>query len=124
MVAWNAGAERLLGYPADEIIGQSRTRLLPPEVPDDWPRWQQQLARGGAIEDLETVRLCRDGRRVPVALTISPILDEAGTVTGASSIVRDITERKRLEDQLIRQALHDPLTGLANRARVGATRSP
>jgi diguanylate cyclase (GGDEF)-like protein/PAS domain S-box-containing protein len=116
VVAWNAGAERLLGYPADEIIGQSRTRLLPPEVPDDWPRWQQQLARGGAIEDLESVRLCRDGRRVPVALTISPILDEAGTVTGASSIVRDITERKRLEDQLIRQALHDPLTGLANRA--------
>ena len=115
VVAWNAGAERLFGYPADEIVGQPRTPLLPPEVPDDWPRWQQQLTSGAAIHDQETVGLRSDGQRVPVALTISPIRDEAGTVTGASVIARDITERRQLEDQLTRQALHDPLTGLANR---------
>jgi diguanylate cyclase (GGDEF)-like protein len=58
----------------------------------------------------------RDGRRVPVALTMSPIRNAAGAVTGASVIARDITQRKLLEDQLAHQALHDPLTGLANRA--------
>jgi diguanylate cyclase (GGDEF)-like protein/PAS domain S-box-containing protein len=116
VVAWNAGAERLFGYPAADILGQHHSRLLPPDIPDDWPRWLQRLTAGSVITDHETVRLRRDGRHVPVALTVSPIRDGGGTVSGASVIVRDITERKQLEQELTRQALHDPLTGLANRA--------
>jgi diguanylate cyclase (GGDEF)-like protein/PAS domain S-box-containing protein len=116
VVAWNAGAERLFGYPAVDILGQHHSRLLPPDIPDNWPRWREQLTTGSVINDHETVRLRRDGQRVPVALTVSPIRDDAGTVSGASVIVRDITERKQLEQELTRQALHDPLTGLANRA--------
>jgi diguanylate cyclase (GGDEF)-like protein/PAS domain S-box-containing protein len=123
VVAWNAGAERLFGYPAADILGQHYSRLIPADIPDNWPRWLQQLTTGAVINDHETVRLHRDGQRVPVAVTASPIRDDAGTVSGASVIVRDITERKQLEQELTRQALHDPLTGLANRAllqdRVG-----
>jgi diguanylate cyclase (GGDEF)-like protein/PAS domain S-box-containing protein len=116
LITWNVGAQRLLGYPASEIIGRSRACLLPPGIPDDWPLWSEQIVHGGAIVDHDTVRLHRDGTVLPVALTVSPIRDGSGRVTGASLIARDITERKELEEQLIRQALHDPLTGLANRA--------
>jgi diguanylate cyclase (GGDEF)-like protein/PAS domain S-box-containing protein len=116
MVSWNAGAESLFGYAAAEMLGQPRERLLLPQVPDEWPLWREQLAAGGTIDDYETVRLHRDGRAIPVGLTVSPIRDRTGRVTGASVIIRDITERKLLEEQLTRQALYDPLTGLANRS--------
>jgi diguanylate cyclase (GGDEF)-like protein/PAS domain S-box-containing protein len=115
VITWNAGAERLFGYSASEIVGQPQARLVPSGVPDDWPPWCEQLTSGGAIVDHETVRLHRDGTHEPVALTVSPIRDGSSNVTGASVIARDTAERKQLQDQLTHQALHDPLTGLANR---------
>ncbi|HZA80799.1 MAG TPA: EAL domain-containing protein [Actinomycetes bacterium] len=71
---------------------------------------------GEVITDFESVRLHRDGTRVAVTVTWSPIKDDAGAITGVSVIARDITQRQQLEEQLVRQALHDPLTGLGNRA--------
>jgi PAS domain S-box-containing protein len=119
---WNAGAERLFGYGSDEVTGNSADMLLPPSVLDDPSSWHRtigdDLPNGGRpIEGFETTIRCKDGRSVPVAMTVSPIWDgeHGNRYTGAAVIVRDITQRKQLEDQLTRQALHDPLTGLANR---------
>ena len=115
VTSWNTGAERLLGWSAAEIVGRPLTTLWPPErLASDEPMLERALG-GEVVADFETVRLRRDGTRVAVALTWSPIKDDAGRVAGVSMIARDVTERKRLEEQLVRQALHDPLTGLANR---------
>jgi len=116
ILSWNAAAGRLFGYPAAEMIGRRRTDLLPDGSPDHWSDWLPQLAEGAAIDEYETVWLCRDGRSVSVTMAVSPIVDRNGVLTGASVIARDISHRRELENQLTRQALHDPLTGLANRA--------
>jgi len=117
---WNAGAERLLGYRAAEIVGRAAAILLPKEALDDPDGWHQGLTNGAltgprSVEVHETVVIDKNGKRVDVALTLSPIRDGSGTVTGGAMIVRDITQRKQLEKQLTKQARHDPLTGLANR---------
>jgi diguanylate cyclase (GGDEF)-like protein/PAS domain S-box-containing protein len=116
VTAWNPAAEALFGWRAEQVVGHPVTSVWPPEqLATDGPLFERALA-GQVVTDLETVRLRSDGGRVPVALTWSPIKDDAGGVIGVSVIGRDITERKRLESQLVHQALHDPLTGLANRA--------
>jgi len=94
---WNPGAERLYGYRAEEVIGRSIALLAPPERPDELPDIMARLRRGEIIDQLETVRVCKDGRRVDVWLSISPIRDERGVIVGASTIARDITEQKRTE---------------------------
>jgi PAS domain S-box-containing protein len=98
--SWNQGAERLFGYAADEAIGQSIDLIIPPERRPEERDILARLRRGERIDHYETVRVARDGRRVDVSLTISPILDEAGRVIGASKVSRDITERKRTEQAL------------------------
>jgi diguanylate cyclase (GGDEF)-like protein/PAS domain S-box-containing protein len=116
VTTWNAGAERLLGRPAAEMLGHPITSLWPPEqLEGNSSRFERALA-GEVITDFETVRLHRDGTRVAVTVTWSPIKDDTGAITGVSVIARDITQRQQLEEQLVRQALHDPLTGLGNRA--------
>jgi diguanylate cyclase (GGDEF)-like protein/PAS domain S-box-containing protein len=116
VTSWNAGAERLLSRPAAEMLGRPITSVWPPEQLEvERPMFERAFA-GEVITDFETVRLHRDGTPAAVALTWSPIKDDGGRVTGVSVIARDITRRKQLEEQLTRQALHDPLTGLANRA--------
>jgi PAS domain S-box-containing protein len=97
ILTWNAAAERLFGYPAAEVIGGSIMRLVPPDRMDEERAMLDRLALGERCEHIETVRLCRDGRRIDVSLTISPIKDAAGRVIGASKIARDITERKRAQ---------------------------
>jgi diguanylate cyclase (GGDEF)-like protein/PAS domain S-box-containing protein len=115
VTSWNAGAEALLDLPATEAVGRPVTTSWPPDrVAPDTAALERAFG-GEVVADLETVRLRRDGTRVPVAFTWSPITDGSGRVTGVSVIGRDITERKRLEGQLVEQALHDPLTRLANR---------
>lgn len=100
VTSWNAAAERIFGYTAAEMVGQSITLLVPPERPDEEPSILRRLARGERVEQFETERVRKDGARIQVSLTISPIRDLSGTIVGASKIARDITERKRLEAQL------------------------
>ena len=97
IVSWNASAERIFGYSADEVTGKHIEIMYPVELREELTTILEKLRRGESIPHLETVRLTKDGRLIDVALTISPIRDEAGQVTGASTIARDITERKRAE---------------------------
>ena len=100
ITSWNKGAERVFGYSADEMIGTSVMRLIPPDL-----QWQEKdilarLSRGDRYDHFETVRVAKDGRKLDVSLTISPIKDANGTVVGASKIARDITDRKLAERAL------------------------
>ena len=98
--SWNQAAERLYGYTVAEVIGQPITLLIPPDLADDFSRIMARLTRGERIEHYETQRVTKDGTRLDIALTISPIRDHTGQMIGASAIARDITERKRLEAAL------------------------
>jgi PAS domain S-box-containing protein len=98
--SWNAGAERLFGYTAAEMIGHSITRIIPPELIDEETTILATLRRGERVDHFETVRVAKDGRRIDVSLTISPIKDTTGRVIGASKIARDITRRKEIEAAL------------------------
>ena len=99
---WNAGAERLFGYRAAEVIGQPVTLLQPPERIQEEAEILDRLLSGQRVEHLETVRVAKDGRRIDVSVTVSPLKGEDGQITGASKIVHDITERKRAEEELRR----------------------
>jgi PAS domain S-box-containing protein len=98
--SWNAGAERLFGYSQTEAVGQPITMIIPPERHDEERVILERLCRGDRVEHFETVRASKDGRRLDISLTVSPIRDGAGHVIGASKIARDITERKRAEKAL------------------------
>jgi two-component system CheB/CheR fusion protein len=97
---WNRGAERLFGYTAEEAIGRSVKMLVPEDRAEEWASIMAQLRRGESIEGIETERLCKNGKRIPVRLTISPIRDSSGKVVSASTIARDISESKRAEQAL------------------------
>ena len=97
IVSWNPAAERLYGYTAQEAIGRSVSLIVPPERRDELPGILVRLHHGHRISNFETVCLTKAGRRVDVSLTISPIKDASGRVTGASSTARDITGRIRAE---------------------------
>ncbi|HEX2713801.1 MAG TPA: diguanylate cyclase [Candidatus Acidoferrales bacterium] len=107
--SWNAGAERIYGYTAQEIIGRPVLMLVPPDRAEETQRLIERLRRGELIEDYETVRLRKDGQAINVSLTFSPVRDAAGKVASASKIARDITERKRSEQAL--QQANAVLTG-------------
>ena len=95
--SWNAAAERLFAYKAEEAIGRHISLVIPPERVDEEDEIIASLKAGKRIEHYETERVRSDGERITVSLTISPIKDDAGNVVGASKIVRDVTERKRVE---------------------------
>jgi len=100
IISWNPGAEKLYGYTADEVIGKSITIIAPPERPDDIPAILETIRQGGGVEHYETIRRAKNGRRIEISLTVSPILNDQGQVVGASAISRDITERKQAEGLL------------------------
>jgi len=102
--SWNRGAEKLYGYTAAEMIGQSVALLSPPERQEEILAWLEQIREGRSIEHQETVRLHKDGRRIDVSVSISPVKDAQGRLIGASTIARDITERKRAEAALAAKA--------------------
>ncbi|MEO7794495.1 MAG: PAS domain S-box protein, partial [Thermoanaerobaculia bacterium] len=95
--SWNSGAERLFGYSASEVLGKHVSLVIPPERIDEEEKIITTLRAGQRVDHFETERLRKDGTRIAVSLTVSPILDDRGTVVGASKIVRDISERRRLE---------------------------
>jgi PAS domain S-box-containing protein len=97
---WNAGAEHLYGYTAAEVVGQPISLLVPPESKEDVPEVLVRIRRGERVTQYETVRMRKDGQRLQISLTVSPIVDRAGQITGAAMIARDITARKRLEAAL------------------------
>lgn len=98
--SWNPAAERLFGYGADEIIGKSVLTIIPPERAAEEDMILGRVRRGERVEHFETVRLRKDGSRVAVSLTASPVKDARGRIIGASKIARDITERQRVEEAL------------------------
>lgn len=94
---WNAGATKIFGYQPEEMIGQSILKLVPPELHDEEAGILGKLRRGERIHHFDTVRLAKDGRRIDIALTVSPLRDRSGRVVGASKIARDVSERKQAE---------------------------
>ncbi|MFZ1007018.1 MAG: PAS domain S-box protein [Candidatus Sulfotelmatobacter sp.] len=95
--AWNRGAAKIFGYSAAEIIGQPMLVLFPPELASEEAGILARVRRGESIQHYETVRIRKDGGRIDVSVTVSPVRDGSGVVVGASKIARDITERKHAE---------------------------
>jgi PAS domain S-box-containing protein len=119
ITSWNTGAEKIYGYAENEVIGQSNSILVPTDRRHEIPQILGGLALGEAISSYETVRRRKDGKEIHVSLTICPIRNCEDRIVGASSVARDITERKRLEEEIlavsereqrrIGQDLHDDL---------------
>jgi len=104
ITSWNRGAQQLYGYTAQEVLGRHISILLQQGQTDEMPHLLEQLRKGVTIEHYETLRQRKDGNVIPVLVKISPIQDTNGVVVGASSFAHDITERKRAEEALRRQA--------------------
>ena len=98
ITSWNAGAERIFGYAAAEMVGQHITKIIPSELYDEETRIISKLKAGERLEHFETVRVAKDGRRIDLSITVSPMRDSAGRIIGASKVARDITERRRAEE--------------------------
>lgn len=103
VTSWNRGAEKIFGYTAEEAIGQNLLILFSPESQDEEAEILARIARGETVQHFETVRVCKDGRRIFISATISPLRDGDGNVVGASKIARDITAQK-LADEALRES--------------------
>jgi PAS domain S-box-containing protein len=126
IASWNKGAHKLYGYSAEEVVGKPLSVLIPDDHIDEAPALIDRLARGEVIEHFETERLRKDGSRVDVSLTISPVRDPDGEIIGASKIARDITAKKQ-EDRrtsefiaLLAHELRNPLAPIRNGLQVMA----
>src|ERR687886_485809 len=117
---WNRGAQKIYGYSAEEVVGKPINILVPPDRPDEIPKIMEKLRRGESINHYETVRITKDRRLLDVSLTISPIKDTAGNIVGASTIARDITERKGAEEARARQAHQETLRADVSYALSGS----
>jgi PAS domain S-box-containing protein len=109
ITSWNHGAGRLFGYTADEVIGRPITMLIPAERHDEEPTILARIRRGERIDHYETIRQRKDGSTIDISLTVSPVKNPDGKIVGASKIARDITERRRAEEQqrlLLREMDH------------------
>jgi PAS domain S-box-containing protein len=113
VVSWNIGAEKLYGYSAAEMIGRSIRVLFPHYRPEELMEVMERIKQGERVEQLETVRLRKDGKPIEVSVVISPIKDAQGQIIGASSISRDISQRKQEENE--RLALIQELTAALSR---------
>lgn len=102
IISWNQAAERVYGYPADEVIGKPMTLLIPSDRPDEEEGILERIRHGERIEHFETVRVRKGGERIHVSLTLSPIRDGDSNIVGVSHIARDITARKASEHERLR----------------------
>ncbi len=100
ILTWNAGAERIFGYKAHEVVGQPVSILIPADRQDEEPRILARIRAGERVDHFETIRRHKDGHPIDISLSISPIRDEWGRIMGASKIARDISERKEAEAKL------------------------
>ncbi|MDD1685964.1 PAS domain S-box protein [Methanoregula sp.] len=125
--SWNSGAEKIYGYSAQEAVGRHISMLVPPDESDDLEFILGQIRDGKPVFQYDTVRMRKDGVWIQVALTISPIKDRNGTLIGASTIARNITERKKSEDALAKanaynrsliEASLDPLVTIAPDGKI------
>jgi PAS domain S-box-containing protein len=103
ITSWNQGAEKIFGYPASEMVGTTIRRLIPADRQDEEDHILEKVRRGEGVMHFETRRQTRDGRRIDVSVTVSPIKDAGGRVTGVSKVLRDVSERKRVE-RLLQQS--------------------
>jgi PAS domain S-box-containing protein len=101
--SWNAGAARIFGYQAHEVIGKPITIIIPPELHEEEHHILEQVRRGKRIDHFETIRVTKDGRRIPISLTVSPIHDARGNIVGASKVGRDISPQK-VAEQVLRES--------------------
>ena len=99
VMTWNPAAEAMFGFSASEMVGQSIRRIIPDDRQDEEDEVLSRIRRGDRVDHYETIRRRKDGTPIPVSLTVSPILSQGGRVIGASKIARDITDRKRAEDE-------------------------
>jgi PAS domain S-box-containing protein len=113
ITSWNAAAERIYGYSAREAVGSPISMLAPEELQGELPELLAQVSEGARIEQYETIRRRKDGTAFDVSLTISPIKDRRGTVVGASTIARDVTDHRRLEEQLLQAQKMEAVGNLA-----------
>jgi PAS domain S-box-containing protein len=102
ILSWNQGAERIYGYSAAEAIGRSKSILVPPDRPEEIASILERLRRGERVEHYRTELIRKDGSRIHVSLTVSPIVNSNGEVVGASTIARDITELRRSEQAIVK----------------------
>ncbi len=124
ITSWNPGAARLYGYTAEEAIGQPITLIIPDDRVDDFSDIMNRLARGQRIDHHETIRRAKDGRRLDVSISISPIRNRSDRIVGAATIARDITERLVLERKqreflgMVAHDLRSPLTSIKGFAQL------
>ena len=104
---WNPAAARLFGYPVEEAVGMSFRRLVPAEGRAEQVEWEERIARGESVGPVDTERLTRDGARVPISLSLSPVLDDEGRVTAVAAVARDVS--RRMDEEAERQRLADEL---------------
>ena len=100
ITSWNKGAEHIYGYSPEEIVGKHISLLIPSDRPDEISEILQKIKRGESTEHYESVRVTKDGRRVNVSVSVSPLRNASGDIMGASAIARDVTAQKRAEGQL------------------------
>jgi len=128
ITSWNDSAERMFGYTAEEIIGETIYKLIPPDRQDEEPRIISRLKTGERVEHFETQRMTKHGTLLDVSLSISPVKDKQGNIIGVSKIVRDITERKLDENRkndfigMVSHELKTPLTSLTAIVQVLSAR--
>ncbi|HEX6645531.1 MAG TPA: PAS domain S-box protein [Gemmatimonadales bacterium] len=100
VTSWNHAAERIFGYGAEEMVGSPIYRIIPPDLHGEEREIISRIARGQPVERIETERIRKDGTRIVIELTVSPVRDRSGRIVGAASIKRDVTERRRAEQRL------------------------
>lgn len=127
VTSWNRGAEQILGYAAEEVVGKHISMLMPPDYRDDTERILGRVRRGEKVDHYETKRVRKDGTVIDVSVTASPIRDATGRIIGASKVARDITQQKRIEAEraeadrrkdeflaMLAHELRNPLAAIGN----------